>query len=463
MKKYQVLPIIMAAGKGTRMKSQLPKVLHQIGGKPLVKYVIDAAQAVSDCRPILVVGHGAESVMQAMGASVDYALQQQQLGTGHAVMMAQEAIDRHRGYVMVLVGDAPLIQAKLLDEMLSTAEREGSDAVLLSAMLDRPFGYGRIVRDRSGAFLKIVEERDASDVERELCEVNASVYVFKSERLYSCLQRLSNDNVQGEYYLTDVLCMLAEEGRHVHVVMTDEPWQMMAVNDRVQLAEVGAKLNALTCERHMRNGVTLIDPSCTYIGPEVAIGNDTIIYPGNHLEGNTLIESECTLYPNNRIVNSHLGCKTVLQSSVVLESSVGSSSTVGPYAYLRPGSEIGDHVRIGDFVEVKNSRIHDGAKVSHLTYVGDGEIGQNTNIGCGVVFVNYDGKNKHRTTVGSNAFIGCNVNLVAPVTVEDDAYIAAGSTITERVEAGDLAIARQRQTNKKAWAYRKNNLLGGNE
>jgi bifunctional UDP-N-acetylglucosamine pyrophosphorylase/glucosamine-1-phosphate N-acetyltransferase len=464
MQQRNVLPLIMAAGKGTRMKSDLPKVLHEINGKALCQYVIDAVKIVSSCKPVLIIGHEAEQVKQIVGDTVDYVLQVEQLGTGHAVMMAEKQIQSHNGLVMVLTGDAPLIQSTLLNDMIELAENQLVDAVLLSAKLDDPYGYGRIVRNNQQQFEQIIEQKDASEQQQTIQEVNAGVYLFKAQSLQSALAKLDNNNAQNEYYLTDVLANISQDGGKIAVFTTDEAWQMLGINDRVQLANVGEKMNALICEKHMLNGVTIIDPKNTYIGADVSIGRETIIYPSNYLEGVTTIGEGTRLYHNNRIVNTTIGAGCQVQSSVLLEATVGAGTTVGPFAYLRPGSQIGKNVRIGDFVEVKNSQIHDGAKVSHLTYIGDGEIGENTNIGCGVVFVNYDGKHKHKTKVGKDAFIGCNVNLVAPVEVEDDSYVAAGSTITKHVGAGDLAIARQRQENKEQWVYKKNkSSQGGNE
>ncbi|MFO7154401.1 MAG: bifunctional UDP-N-acetylglucosamine diphosphorylase/glucosamine-1-phosphate N-acetyltransferase GlmU [Caldicoprobacter oshimai] len=446
--------IVLAAGEGTRMKSKRPKVLHQVCGYPIIEYVVRAASEVSDDLPVVVVGHRAEEVKQYLGERVRYAYQAQQLGTGHAVMMAQPLLKEVEGYVVVLAGDAPLIRGCTLQRMVQHAVQGGYGAVVLSAVVDDPTGYGRIVRNDDGDLERIVEHRDATEEQRQIKEINSSIYCFDAQLLFSSLERLNNRNSQGEYYLTDVIEIMKCQGIKVGVLVAQDADEVLGINTRAQLAEVDRKMRLRINRSHMDRGVTIIDPEHTYIGPDVVIGFDTVVYPGNVLEGSTIIGEDCVLYPNNRIVNSVIGNGVQLQASVVLDSRIGDKTTVGPYAYLRPGSVIGNSVRIGDFVEIKNSTIGDGTKISHLTYVGDAEVGNDVNLGCGVVFVNYDGVKKHRTVVEDKAFIGCNVNLVAPVRVGQEAYIAAGSTITEDVPGKALAIARERQVNKEGWVER---------
>jgi len=450
-----VFSIILAAGEGTRMRSKKPKVLHQICGCPIIEYVIRAACEVSDDLPVVVVGHKSEEIKQYLGERVRYAYQPQPLGTGHAVMMVKSVLKDAAGYVVILAGDVPLIRGSTLQQMVQHAVLGGYGAVVLSAVVDDPTGYGRIIRNERGDLERIVEHKDATEEQQQIKEINSSVYCFDTQLLFSCLDKLDNRNSQGEYYLTDVIEIMRRQGAKVGVLMAQDADEVLGINNRIQLAEVDRKMRLRINKAHMEKGVTIVDPEHTYIGPDVVIGCDTVIYPGNVLEGNTAIGEDCVLYPNNRIVNSTIGNGVQLQASVILDSCIGDATTVGPYAYLRPGSVIGSGVRIGDFVEIKNSIVGDGTKISHLTYVGDAEVGKDVNVGCGVVFVNYDGVKKHKTVVEDKAFIGCNVNLVAPVRVGQQAYIAAGSTITEDVPAKALAIARERQINKEGWVERR--------
>ncbi|MBM7582452.1 bifunctional UDP-N-acetylglucosamine pyrophosphorylase/glucosamine-1-phosphate N-acetyltransferase [Caldicoprobacter guelmensis] len=457
----QVFSVILAAGEGTRMKSNRPKVLHQVCGYPIIEYVVRVASEVSDDLPVVVVGHKAEEVKQYLGDRVRYAYQPQQLGTGHAVMMAKPAFEDKEGYVVVLAGDAPLIRSCTLQQMVQHAVAGRYGAVVLSAFVDDPTGYGRIVRNENGDLERIVEHRDATGEQQKIREINSSIYCFDIQLLFSSLEKLNNSNSQGEYYLTDVIEIMKRQGIKVGVLMAQDADEVLGINTRAQLAEVDRKMRLRINRSHMEKGVTIIDPEHTYIGLDVVIGCDTVVYPGNVIEGSTVIGEDCVIYPNNRIVNSVIGNGVKIQASVILDSRIGDLTTVGPYAYLRPGSVIGSGVRIGDFVEIKNSTIGDGTKISHLTYVGDAEVGKEVNLGCGVVFVNYDGFKKHRTVVEDRAFIGCNVNLVAPVKVGREAYIAAGSTITEDVPDKALAIARERQINKQGWVERRRQKFQG--
>lgn len=448
--------LILAAGEGKRMKSEIPKVLHKVCGKEMVNQVIDTIRESGIMDINVVIGKGAEKVKKATESrGVHYSFQDKQLGTGHAVMCSSEFLEGKKGTVAVFTGDAPLITQESIEKLIEFHNAEGCKATILTSLVDCADGYGRIIRKDSGEVCRIVEHKDCSSSELQVKEINSGMYCFDIENLLESLGKLSNENVQGEYYLTDVIGILVEEGKKVGAMPI--PFEeTMGVNSRLQLSQAEKVLRKRVNEKHMVNGVTLIDPESTYIDVDVEIGSDTIIYPGNVIEGNTVIGGKCMLYQGSRICDSVIGSEVTIQNSVILSSSIGEKTTVGPYAYVRPESVIGKSVRIGDFVEVKKSVIGDGTKVSHLSYIGDAEIGKNCNFGCGTVVVNYDGTKKTKTIVGDNAFIGCNTNLISPVKVAEDTYIAAGSTITEDVPAGSLAIARARQVVKEGWVYKKN-------
>lgn len=446
--------LILAAGQGTRIKSDLPKVLHKVCGKEMVNHVIDTMRKAKIDDINVIIGKGAELVKEKTASrNVSYSLQEEQLGTGHAVKCAIDFLKNKTGVVGVFAGDAPLIKPETINKLFETHMENKNAATLLSSIVEDPTGYGRIVRD-GDEVLKIVEHKDCTEEELKINEMNAAIYCFDIESLLSSLEKLSNDNNQGEYYLTDVIGILKDEGKKVGALSIDYE-ETIGVNSRVQLAEAEEILRRRINRRHMENGVTLIDPNSTYIGDDVEIGRDTIIYPGNVIEGNTKIGEGVLLYPNSRISNSIISNNVEIQSSVIIDSQIGERTTVGPFAYIRPESVIGSHARIGDFVEIKKSNIGNNTKVSHLTYIGDAEVGENCNFGCGTVVVNYDGKSKNKTIVGNNSFIGCNTNLVSPVTVEDNTYIAAGSTIVNNVKEGELAIARAKQRNIEGWVAKR--------
>lgn len=447
----QMAAVVLAAGEGKRMKSNKSKVVHEILGLPLVKWVCNSINQAGIKECILVVGHKQEQVRESLGDTVKYTVQQQQLGTGHAVIQAKEFLQNREGLVFVLCGDTPLISSQTISKVMEYHNLNSYSATVVTADMEDPTGYGRIVRGQSREVLKIVEHKDANEIELKIPEVNSGMYCFSNKLLLEALEDLDNKNSQGEYYLTDTLEILIKKGYKVGAYKISDRNEILGINDRLQLAEATGILRQRILEKHMKEGVTIIDPSNTYIGAEVKIGIDTIIYPGTHLEGKTIIGEDCIIGPDSRIVSSTLGNKVEFANSIIFESSIANKTHVGPFAYIRPGSNIGEDVKIGDFVEVKKSLIGDRTKISHLTYIGDAEIGKNVNIACGVVTVNYDGKNKHKTKVGDNSFIGCNVNLVAPVEVKNNAYIAAGSTITDEVPEYSLAIARERQTIKEDW------------
>ncbi|WP_411169465.1 bifunctional UDP-N-acetylglucosamine diphosphorylase/glucosamine-1-phosphate N-acetyltransferase GlmU [Clostridium sp. MB05] len=446
--------LILAAGQGTRIKSDLPKVLHKVCGKEMVNHVIDTMRKANIEDMDVIIGKGAELVKEKTALkNVSYSLQEEQLGTGHAVKCAIEFLKGKKGVVGVFCGDAPLIKPETVESLFKTHIENNNSATLLSSIVDDPTGYGRVVR-ANDEVLKIVEHKDCTEEELKINEMNAAIYCFDIELLLNSLDKLSNNNNQGEYYLTDVIGILKEEGKKVGAVVIDYE-ETIGVNSRAQLAQAEEILRKRINLRHMINGVTLIDPNSTYIGDDVEIERDTIIYPGNVIEGNTKIGEGVILYPNSRISNSIISNNVEIQSSVIIDSKIGERTTVGPFAYIRPESVIGSGARIGDFVEIKKSTIGDNTKVSHLTYIGDASVGENCNFGCGTVVVNYDGQKKHKTEIGNNSFIGCNANLVSPVKVGDNTYIAAGSTITNDVKEGELAVARAKQRNIEGWVDKK--------
>ena len=450
-----LMAVILAAGEGKRMMSKNSKVVHMVCEKPLVNWVCKSVNKAGINDTIIVVGHRAEQVKECIGDKARYAVQERQLGTGHAVMQAEEYLKEKEGYVFILCGDTPLVTSDTLSKTLDYHKKNANSATVITADLKDPAGYGRIIRDTNGDVIKIVEHRDATEEQREIKEINSGMYCFTIKELLIALKALDNNNSQGEYYLTDTLEILISKGLRVGAVKVNDPDEILGINDRVQLAEASEIMNRRILTGLMRSGVTIIDPASTYISDEAVIGIDSIIYPGTIIEGNTTSGEDCIMGPNARIVSSHIGNRVEINHSVVLDSTVDDDTHVGPFAYIRPGSKIGKSVKIGDFVEVKKSVIGDNTKLSHLTYVGDAEIGKNVNMGCGVVVVNYDGMKKHKTIIGDNAFVGCNVNLISPVTVKDNAYIAAGSTITEEVPENALAIARCKQQIKENWVIKK--------
>lgn len=446
--------IILSAGQGTRMKSKLPKVLHKVCGKEMVNHVIDTSKKAGVKDIVAILGHGRESVIKKLPSDVSIAIQTEQLGTGHAVKMAKEYI-KDDETIVVLCGDTPLIKEDTLKRLFAYHIDNQYHATVLTTKVDNPTGYGRIIRDNNEDLLKIVEQKDANEEEKAVNEINSGIYCFNGKSLREALELLNNDNAQGEYYLTDTIYIMRDNGLKVGVYNGSTIEELMGVNSRVELSKAEQIMKQRINEAHMVNGVTIIDTNSTYIEADVMIGNDTIIYPGTALKGNTQIGSGCIIGMNSCIENSIIKDNVTVKNSTIIESIVGENTTIGPYAYLRPKSNLGKNVKIGDFVEVKNATIGDNSKASHLSYIGDAEVGNNVNIGCGVVFVNYDGKNKYKSIVKDNAFIGSNSNLVAPVVIEERGYIATGSTITNDVPKDALAIARERQVIKEDWVKKK--------
>lgn len=448
--------VILAAGQGTRMKSKLYKVLHPVCGKPMVQHVVDQVSLLSIEKIVTIIGHGAEQVQAQLGEKTLYALQEEQLGTAHAVMQAKEILNGREGVTIVVCGDTPLIRHETMEALLKHHKASAAKATILTVMADDPTGYGRVVRNENNHVEKIVEHKDATDEERKIQEINSGTYCFDNKKLFEVLNRVTNDNVQGEYYLPDVIEILKKDGEIVTAYQADEFEETLGINDRVALSEAERIMKKRINEQHMRNGVTIIDPINTYIGPDVIIGQDTTLHPGTTLSGHTSIGANCHIGPYSQIEDCMIGENTIIRQSAVFESQIGSSVQIGPFAHIRPKSDIHDHVKIGNFVEVKKSVFGEGSKASHLSYIGDAEVGRDVNIGCGTITVNYDGKNKFLTKIEDGVFVGCNSNLVAPVTIGKNAYVAAGSTITEDVPGEALSIARARQVNKENYVAKLN-------
>ena len=443
--------VILAAGEGTRMKSKIPKVLHEVMGKPMIKRVIDTACELGAQNICVVTGHKSNEVQEALkNENVTFAVQEKQLGTGHAVMQAEKYINDDED-VLILYGDTPLIKAETLQKLIDYHRSEDNGVSIISAVVDNSEGYGHIIRDKNGNFVKNVEYKDATEEEKLVKEINSGIYCFKGSSLKKALKLITNDNVQGEYYLPDALEIILKNDEKVNALSIGDVTEFFGVNNRIQLAEANKIMQKRINEKHMLNGVTIISPEDTYISDDVEIGCDTIIYPGCVFEGKTVIGEDCKVGPDVRLTDMKLSDNVTIQYTVAMESEVGSGTKVGPYAYIRPNSKIGENIKIGDFVEVKNSVIGNGTKVSHLTYIGDSDVGERINFGCGTVTVNYDGHKKFRTTIEDDVFIGCNANLVAPVTLKKGSYVAAGSTITKDVPEKALAVARNRQQNIEGW------------
>ena len=445
--------IILAAGQGTRMKSKLPKVLHRVLGKPMVQWVIDCLTAAGVTDKITVLGHGAEQVATVVAEQTSIVYQTEQLGTGHAVMQGVKALGTENDCVIVICGDTPLLQADTIKSLLAKHNAEKNMVTVLTAQASDPTGYGRIVRN--GAQIEaIVEQKDATEEEKTITEINTGTYCFNQQFLLQYLPTLTTNNAQKEYYLTDLIKIANQNQFPVGGYQLDDFSESLGVNNRVQLAQAEQVLRQRKCNEVMLAGVTLIDPASTYIGADVVIGNDTIIYPNVVLEGATVIGSDNIIGMNCRFVDSIIGDNNDIQSTTIVESTVGNECKIGPMAYLRPGTVLADQVKIGDFVEVKKSKIGTGTKIPHLSYVGDAVVGSSVNIGCGTITCNYDGVNKYQTTIKDNAFIGSNTNLVAPVVVEEKAFIGAGSTITKDVPADTLAVVRGELRLKDDWSKR---------
>jgi bifunctional UDP-N-acetylglucosamine pyrophosphorylase/glucosamine-1-phosphate N-acetyltransferase len=450
--------VILAAGKGTRMKSDLVKVMHSLGGCPMIDYPVSAARDAGASRIVIVAGHQSDKVQGHFTGrnDIDFALQEEQLGTGHAVACAGRALDGFSGRILILCGDVPLLKQETLQHMMACHESGGAVVTVLTANLDNPYGYGRVIKREDGNILRIIEEKDATDPERNIREINSGIYCVESGFLFDAISRLSNNNAQGEYYLTDIVQMAAEAGHSCISCSVADPNEVMGVNDRAQLAVADAIVRKRVNEALMYSGVTLIDPANTYIDKGVKIGRDTTIYPNVHIKGPTEIGDNCIIEPSAVIKGCRIGNGvTIKAGSVLADAVLHDAVSVGPMAHLRPGTELMKYVKIGNFVETKKAIIGEDSKASHLTYLGDATIGKGVNIGCGTITCNYDGVKKHRTVIEDDVFVGSDVQFVAPVTVGHNSLIAAGSTITKDVPPDSLAISRTQQVNKDGWKLKK--------
>ncbi|WP_408955113.1 bifunctional UDP-N-acetylglucosamine diphosphorylase/glucosamine-1-phosphate N-acetyltransferase GlmU [Natroniella sp. ANB-PHB2] len=436
----QLVTITLAAGKGTRMKSNLPKVLHQVAGKSMVQHVVDTASDLEPVNNIAIVGYKSELVKEETEGEIEFVKQEEQLGTGHAVMQAQDKLASFSGTVLVLYGDTPLLTVETLEELLAKRQSSNSAMTVLTTKVVDPTGYGRIVRDDNGQIARIVEEKDTSSQEAKIDEINTGICAFDSQLLVENLTELEADNAQGEYYLTDLVGILVEKGERVSALLTANHQETIGVNSRRHLAKAEKTLRKRICNHHLDRGVTIIDPANTYIDAEVEIGQDSIICPFTFLEGETKLGSEVVIGSQSRIVDSELGDGVEVKSSTIVESKVGDDSLVGPYAYLRPGSELAENVKVSDFVEVKKSQIGSGSKVPHLSYIGDAKIGQNVNVGAGTITANYDGQNKHQTVIEDDVFVGSDSTLIAPVKIGQGAVTGAGAVVKDDVEDGDTIV-----------------------
>jgi bifunctional UDP-N-acetylglucosamine pyrophosphorylase/glucosamine-1-phosphate N-acetyltransferase len=437
--------VILAAGKGVRMRSQIPKVVHAVAGQPMVKHVVQAVYQAGVNKITLVVGHGRDTIENLFEAGqVGIAVQEQQLGTGHALMQAEKNVAGD-GNIIVLAGDTPLIRAATIKALIDRHEESAAAATVLTTSVEDPTGYGRVLRNEDGSLNRIVEEKDANSEEKAIHEINSGMYCFKTEAVFKALQHINTSNAQNEYYLTDVLKIFIAQGQRVEIQKTDAVEDIYGINDRVQMAQAEAILRQRKSLELMQNGVTIMDPATTFIDAQVEIGSDTVILPFTMIQGTTVIGQMCEIGPSTRISDSSIGNNVHMENSRVMQAVVGDRCTIGPFAYLRPGAVLHDEVKVGDFVEIKKSVIGENSKVPHLSYVGDATVGRKVNIGAGTITCNYDGRNKYETILADGVFIGSNTNLVAPVKIGENSMTGAGSTITRDVPPQTLAVERAEQ------------------
>ncbi len=444
-----MISLILAAGKGTRMKSVKSKVLHTVNGIPMVKRVLNTMKNIGIEKNIFILGYKKEDVLAVMG-DVEYVEQLEQLGTGHAVLIAREKIENAKEDILVTYGDTPLLTERTLLNMKEKFYEGELDCILLSCKVKDPFGYGRIIK-KDGKIVNIVEENEATPEEKKITEGNMGVYIFKYDSLLKIIGKIDNNNAKGEYYLTDAVKIMTEEGYKVDSYQIDDEDEVLGVNSKAQLAQASKILRNRKNTELMDSGVVLIDPDTTYIEENVSIGEDTVVYPNVIIQGDTEIGKNCIIYSNTRIENSVIKDNVKIESSLVENSILEEGVTVGPFAHLRPKTHLKNNVHVGNFVEVKNAILEAGVKAGHLTYLGDAEIGENTNIGAGTITCNYDGKKKHKTSIGKNSFIGSNSIIVAPAEIGEKSFTAAGSVITKKVPDNTLAFGRAKQTNKEGW------------
>ncbi len=446
--------IILAAGKGTRMNSDIPKVMHKVCDQEMLSHIVNNCKKANVQRVVTVVGYGKDLIMDTMKDKCEYAHQDVQLGTGHAVMMA-DTLSKEQGYTLVINGDCPCIQTETFEELLKACE--GIEMVVLTAIVKDARTYGRVVRNADNSIEKIVEYKDCNEQEKLINEINTGIYCFNNQVLFDNLQCIQSNNAQNEFYITDLVEILNKKNLKVGALIAKCSEEVAGVNDCYELSLANEWLQMKINKKHMLEGVTIIDPKATYIGSKVTFGKDVTIYPNSHFKGNVHIGDNSVILPNSFLINSAIGANTTIDSSRITDSKVGDEVTVGPNAHLRMNTIVENKNRIGNFVELKNCKMGYNSRCAHLTYLGDCEIGANVNIGCGVVTVNYDGKNKFKTVVMDGAFIGSNVNMIAPLTVGKNAVVAAGSTITKSVADGDMAIARDRQTNLEGYGSKYKN------
>jgi len=449
--------VILAAGQGTRMKSQLPKVLHQIAGRSLLEHVLQTANAVAPATVTVIVGHGADQVRKSVGIrpNVGFAVQEPQLGTAHALQQAESRLAERQGTVVLLSGDVPMLSADTLRRLLDAHHDAGAAATVVTSIVDRPYGYGRIVRSR-GRIARIVEERDASPAVRQIREINSGIYAFDLAPLFEALRAIASQNAQGEYYLTDLVAIYRRRKKPVETLMVANPDEIRGINSRSELAEVSRIVRQNKNEELMAAGVTLVDPATTYIDPDVEVGADTVIHPGVSLEGHTRIGNACEIQAHVRIVDSTIGAHVAVNSfSLIAGARVADGATIGPFAHLRAESVVREKAKVGNFVELKNTTLGPGSKANHHAYLGDAAIGANVNIGAGTIICNYDGTTKHQTSIEDDAFIGSDTQLIAPVTVGRGAYVGTGTTVRENVPPGALAVSAGKQRNIEGWVARK--------
>ncbi len=447
--------VILAAGQGTRMKSDLPKVLHPVVGTPMLGHVVQTAKALDATPIVAVIGHAADLVRTSMeGENLSFALQTEQLGTGHALQCAEDSLKGFSGDLLLLCGDVPLLRDITLQALLGHHCETSASITILTAQMTDPTGYGRIIRGLNGVE-RIVEEKDANSEERLVSEINTGIYLFRAPEVFDFLQQLDNRNAQGEYYLTDVVAAARLAGERVEALLVKDAHEAMGINDRIQLAKAGEIMRQRINKTHQRAGVSLLDPNATYIAPEVSIGCDTVIHAGVHLRGKTTIGSHCEIEPGVIVTDCTVGDRVHLKpGSVLSEAVIGDACAVGPMAHLRPGTVLIGNNKIGNFVETKKAIIGEKSQASHLTYLGDAVLGKNVNIGCGTITCNYDGVNKHQTIIEDDVFVGSDTQFVAPVTIGRGSLIGSGSTITQNVPADSLALSRTEQKNIEGWAER---------
>ena len=454
--------IILAAGLGRRMKSSLPKVMHPLSGKPLLLHVLTTALRLKPEKVAIIIGHGAETVRQACRNDVTWVVQEQQLGTGHAVLCAKNSFGDFAGDILVLSGDVPLISERTLNAIICGHRQGNASLTLLTTSLEEPRGYGRVLRDADGNIAGIVEEQDATDAQQQIDEINAGIYVAFAPFLFSALEKVKNHNEQGEYYLPDTVAIALEQGKRVATVKAQDPREVMGINTREELAQMEKTLQERINRKWMDNGVTLRDPNTIYIDSDVVIGRDTVIGPNTQLRGNTVIGERCQIDGSAFLTDVQIGDEVHVKFSVVMTASrVASGAIIGPFAHLRPGSALGANVHIGNFVETKEATIGENSKANHLAYLGDVTMGRDGNIGAGTIVCNYDGFKKYRTKIGDRVQVGSDSTLVAPISLGDDVYVATATTLRHDIPAGALAFNDRQERVREGWTEQKREKMKG--